>query len=63
MAFDCDKIILKYSVFKINLKKKRKNAARVELGAFGSVIRCVTNGATRDRTHTFGIFYLYTEEK
>ena len=45
-------------------KKSEKNrpAVRVELGAFGSIVRCVTDGATRVHTYD-GIFYQYKDKE
>ena len=51
LSFDCIKVILKYCFKKNiwNLKNKdNPPAARVEPGAFGSVVTCVTNGAIQE---------------
>ena len=62
MCFDCIKVILKYWGFYLKKYKKKLPVAWVEVGAFETVDRCVTDRATR--THTFnGISKQYKEGK
>ena len=54
MSFDCIKVILKYCFSKNEISKNEKKFSYGKNrrgGAFGSVVRCVTDGITR--THIF----------
>ena len=63
MFFDCINVILKYCFFKRKFKKTKESlpAVRVDLGAFGSVVGCVTDEATR--THTDADFLIYIKKE
>ena len=62
MSFDSIKVLLVVFFIEIRNRTKTHTAVRVEEESLGTVVRCVTTGATRVHIDN-GIFNQYKERK